>query len=850
MKKFIVFLTFFGLSAATFAEPLPTFDTPPATVVDCAVDGADCIVPVGEAVTVWFGGNDHWFSRLNVSGSIACNSDVFGDPAPSEIKSCVYQAPAINNGFVLQAEDASFEGATVETDNFGAEGSYVDFQNPTDDTLTWALNAESAGYAPLMLRYALGGGNPRVMTLKVNGEVITNSVTFVPTLDWNSWAIYAVNVDLTQGPNTVSLEATGDSGPNVDSLTIVGSNDQVALSMRADRVANAAEEVAVFHEAQNGTSADIIDLQDQTITITNNGQQDLLISSISVSGSSFSLIDASQANGATLAAGESLAVGVHFDQSQRSVFTGNLIVITDSVPSVHQLPLRGLWNPGVAGGQEPTIADITNLFGWANTAAGEIFDRAYINFSGVPTLIDGEPTVEINGETQQAFYFEAADPSQPTTIQQIGAFHINGGRSVTEVFSYQYDSALGEVNEAGAYSDETSLVRIVHDARQGNTVLQYEDGAEPQQAKAAFDFNGPFLFSLDGRTTDPARNEGYQAVRVLELYDQASGQRLENTYLLTMDYSGPGANYDYQDNIYVVTNIKPFTGENTVIPPTVSLNAPVANEAGFVSGSIEAVANDADGSIDKVEFYFESNLLATDTTAPYIYEWQDGPNGTYPIYARAYDNDGAITESAVVEIIVDDSQTNTLPTVVLNAPIASAGNLSGSIEAVASDPDGSIDKVEFYYNGDNLLEALTAAPYVLQWDGVADGTYTVTARAYDNAGAQVTSNVVEVVVDSSVIGNNMPPTITLNAPVASAGNVSGNIEAVASDADGTIEKVEFYYDGDHLLETITVAPYVVQWDGVQDGSYALTARAYDNDGAVTTSNAVIVEVNSALEQKS
>jgi len=97
--------------------------------------------------------------------------------------------------------------------------------------------------------------------------------------------------------------------------------------------------------------------------------------------------------------------------------------------------------------------------------------------------------------------------------------------------------------------------------------------------------------------------------------------------------------------------------------------------------------------------------LATITTAPYIFNWQDIPNGSYGLTAKAYDNGGAVTTSNLVTVVVNadgGNGTNVPPTVSLNAPIAGNGNVSGSIQALATDVDGTVTKVEFY-NGNALI---------------------------------------------------------------------------------------------------------------------------------------------------
>ena len=67
------------------------------------------------------------------------------------------------------------------------------------------------------------------------------------------------------------------------------------------------------------------------------------------------------------------------------------------------------------------------------------------------------------------------------------------------------------------------------------------------------------------------------------------------------------------------------------------------------------------------------------------------------------------------------------------------------------------------------------------------------------------------------------------------------LTAAATDSDGTIAKVEFY-DGTTLLSTDTTAPYSYVFSSAVVGGHALTAIAYDNASATTTSNGVNVVV--------
>ncbi|MFV2010423.1 MULTISPECIES: glycoside hydrolase family 48 protein [unclassified Micromonospora] len=60
------------------------------------------------------------------------------------------------------------------------------------------------------------------------------------------------------------------------------------------------------------------------------------------------------------------------------------------------------------------------------------------------------------------------------------------------------------------------------------------------------------------------------------------------------------------------------------------------------------------------------------------------------------------------------------------------------LTATASDPDGTIDRVEFYRNG-LLVNTDTTSPYQYVMEDLPAGNYTVQARAYDNAGASATA---------------------------------------------------------------------------------------------------------------
>jgi predicted phage tail protein len=115
-------------------------------------------------------------------------------------------------------------------------------------------------------------------------------------------------------------------------------------------------------------------------------------------------------------------------------------------------------------------------------------------------------------------------------------------------------------------------------------------------------------------------------------------------------------------------------------------------------------------------------------------------------------------QAVVDNLSVTQSQTaNKPPTVSLTAPannstFTAPANIT--LSASASDPDGSVSKVEFY-SGSTLLSTDTTSSYSFAWSSVPAGTYSLTAVAYDAAGAKTTSAAVTVTVKATTT---TPPT--------------------------------------------------------------------------------------------
>ena len=94
---------------------------------------------------------------------------------------------------------------------------------------------------------------------------------------------------------------------------------------------------------------------------------------------------------------------------------------------------------------------------------------------------------------------------------------------------------------------------------------------------------------------------------------------------------------------------------------------------------------------------------------------------------------------------------------------------------------------------------------------------------------------------------NIAPAVNITAPSNNATFTAPaivTINANATDTDGTIAKVEFFQGAVKLGEDLT-NPYSFTWSNVNTGNYTLTAKATDNENAVTTSSAITITVQNA-----
>jgi hypothetical protein len=201
---------------------------------------------------------------------------------------------------------------------------------------------------------------------------------------------------------------------------------------------------------------------------------------------------------------------------------------------------------------------------------------------------------------------------------------------------------------------------------------------------------------------------------------------------------------------FVILPTSAATAPPANVAPSVALTSPAGGSSFTAPAAIAlaASATDSDGTIAKVEFFQGATKLGEDTTAPFTWSWTNVPAGAYTLSARAFDSGGASTISGSIGVTVTPA-TNVAPTVVLTSPMTGsryAAPATIALAATATDTDGTIARVEFFQGATKIGEDVTA-PFTFSWTGVAAGTYTLTARATDNAGATGVSAAASVTVE-------------------------------------------------------------------------------------------------------
>jgi PKD repeat protein len=413
---------------------------------------------------------------------------------------------------------------------------------------------------------------------------------------------------------------------------------------------------------------------------------------------------------------------------------------------------------------EDTTAPYT--FNWTNVAAGSytLTARATDNLGGVTTsspvsiIVNTLPTVSLTMPAPGQQF------SSPGTVT-LGATASDSDGTITKVDFYQGSTLLGTDTTSpytftwinvptGVYSITARATDNVGEVTISSAVsitVNNSPAVSIFSPAGGTVFNAPATIGITATASD---NDG--TISKVEFYQGAVKLGEDTTAPYTFNWTNVAAG-SYSLTAKATDNLGAITSSTAVgvtvnDPPTVSITNPTSGSMFNAPGSITIYANaaDSDGTVSKVDFYQGSTLIGTVTAAPWAMIWANVSAGNYNLTAKATDNRGVTTTSSAVNVIVNSPPTISITSPANNSTFAQPA--SAVISVSVSDPDGTISKVEFFDGSTKLGETLSA-PFSFNWNPIAAGTHSVTAKATDNRGATTTSASITIVVSSVVRTN-------------------------------------------------------------------------------------------------
>ena len=247
----------------------------------------------------------------------------------------------------------------------------------------------------------------------------------------------------------------------------------------------------------------------------------------------------------TLAPNAQLDLKVKFiAETGRRVHNGTL-TITSNDPAKPQtvIQLAGWWQSLSENNQEPSLQQVVDTFGYKTRIVNS---GQNLNQKGLFAAV---------GDEILSPYWRRADTAQPVAVRQLVGFHTYPNTATI----YWYPKG----------STATSAV-VKMDGQDAQTFLPRKNGSTAPASSSFTPSSTVFGFKVDSEWSDWRKNDGQKDlgngcagtipqdcghhVRFWPVKDR-SGTVIPNTYLMAMDYSG--INYDFNDNVYLISNIAP-----------------------------------------------------------------------------------------------------------------------------------------------------------------------------------------------------------------------------------------------------------------------------------------------------
>lgn len=482
------------------------------------------------------------------------------------------------------------EGVTAISNFIPTSTSKYKSATITVDVKDGKLTIDANGGTNTKLNYAIitpatsGSDNtPPAVAVRLNGSlqspgVYNNEVTAtIEASDTGGSGLASVQYSLNSGAYTnytTPLRITTEGSYTIRARATDGNGNQTVTDIQSFRVVKASQSNAYMvvenldkFQAADRLTFSLIQIpwrrqnEDGSFTpynanhnkvklkINNKGASTLTVSSLTFSNTTAWKI--ATINGAVFSSNTSLPINISSGSSAEVVVEfiakdlgGRVKILNDKLfitsndqtTPYKEIKLHGLWQYKGEGNSEPYAQEIINAFGF----------KTRVGFNANDGTSKGTTVIPNSDEILSAFFLRA-DASKPVHVVQMAAYH--SCCSATETFQW-YDKG-----------STTNKTVFQHNTLDGQSLLPRLRTSTTDVAQGTFTPTGAFGFKTNNSYSDRTRNyEGRIGMRIWKAVD-ANGNIIPNAYIIGMDYlTSPFVNYDFQDNIYFVSNVKPETG--------------------------------------------------------------------------------------------------------------------------------------------------------------------------------------------------------------------------------------------------------------------------------------------------
>jgi hypothetical protein len=353
----------------------------------------------------------------------------------------------------------------------------------------------------------------------------------------------------------------------------------------------------------------------------------------------------------------------------------------------------------------------------------------------------------------------------------------------------------------------------------------------------------------------------------------------EEAYYYVMENAGASLVRDEVDK-YLISELESLGTKGKIINDETENG--IAGNVGMVKGGVAPLDSDKDGMPDTWEYYYGLNPYSTSdqnedndsdgytNIEEYLNQTDPGSGSgilsdrTYFIIARHSEKVLDIKDKSTDEgaSIVQNTQQ------IINRQTWNVTNAGGNYYSIVNDSSKLCLDVKNQSVEDSalIIQTTYTGDESQQWsiDFLGEGCYKIINR-HSNKSLEVEAASAEegipliqmaytdstnqhfTIMPSDIFNSNPSyPIVSIIFPSAGSVYTPGSdihIEAYAEDYDGFISKVEFYHAG-AKIGTDTLMPYTCDLEGVQAGTYQISAIASDNDNLLsTTSDVTIVVIN-------